>query len=505
MKKQNILIIVIIVLAIAAFTEVIFIVTRSTDTVVLNDSETDWAEPDKEVTETTTTAPREPELDEEYPQTTWIIEYNFPEYSTYSGNVIKISCTDDFYEYDSFNNYSRLPNDIKIEFSDVDDEDYADYLMELLEKNETAEADEKIDLFLLKPEYAAEFLNSDYVIPLSELGITNAELSDQFDFAKDLASDDNGVQKGFMYKLYPEVFIYNRDVAKEVLGTDEPAKVAEYVKDLETFDKTAETMKKSGYYMLGSYEDTYKTFLGNGRTDYVYENGELIVPDTWKEWAESVKPYATNGYIVPAFRKTEIYNDMKDEGKVFGYIGNSDYAEFWLRFFSDEDDDWAICPAPTAAYSEGVILCAANGTDNVDYAADIMRYMINDKENLKYIAREDKVLTNSVSSMNELYDENGAVDFLGGNETLKTYIDTANNIKGAKSEFSNNSYIFDYYAYYVGGYLTGDKTYDESLVSYFEHASYVFEDIAKPTMEGFDEPLNIKVETDTFAFNPLLY
>jgi hypothetical protein len=485
MKKQSILIIVIAVLAIAAFAEVIFIVSRNADIVASNGNNTETTETDKVVTEITTTAPREPEDDFSYtaPPGYETHIYLNPDYNTDqptdfsdSGKVIKIYSNDDLYEIETFQYYPGLPNDTEIQQERINQDDYNDYLIELLKNNETAEADEKIDLFLLEPEYAAEFLNSDYVIPLSELGITEAELSDQFEYAKDIASDDNGIQKGFMYKLYPEVFVYRRSIATAVLGTDDPAKIAEYVKDLETFEKTAETMKNSGYYMLGSYEDIYKTFLGNGRMENVYEDGKLIVPTSWKEWADKTKSYIEKGYIVPNFRFTEGWNEAMNNETVFGHIGNSEYLESLLTYYPD---DWALCPAPVPTYSSGVIVCVAKGTDNPEIAAEIVRSLVLDEDALKSIALDDKVLTNNYNAMGDFLDEEGAAEFLIGIDTMAVYSSTAHNIKNAKSNYSINSNIFDFYAYYVSSYLTGNATYDEALQGYFENVPENYPEVPK--------------------------
>jgi hypothetical protein len=492
MKKQSVLITIIIVLAITAFAEVFFIVSRNSETVVTSGDETTGLFNDGIICELPTAPEREtPNYATHEPENDFIYTEPQTEYDNYaekyfsdSGKVIKIYSNDNLYEIDTFKYYPDLPYDTEIQHERINQDDYTDYLRELLENNERAEADEKIDLFLLEPEYAAEFLNSDFVLPLSELGITDKELSDQFDYAKDLATDDNGVQKGFMYKLYPEVFIYRKSIAKEVLGTDDPSKIAEYVKDLETFEKTAETMKNSGYYMLGSYQDIYKTFIGNGRIQNVYENGNLVIPEAFIEWAEKTKSYTGNGCIVPDFRITELWSIALENGKVFGHIGNSDYVETWFNQSYDIDYGvWTICPAPVPTYSSGVILCVAKGTDNPEIAAEIMRNIVTDKDELRYIALRESVLTNSVSEMTELYDENGASDFLGGNETLKTYIETAKNIKGAKSNYSINSLIFNFYTYYLNGYLTGEKTYEQALEGFAEKATEYYPEQPKTIAE----------------------
>jgi hypothetical protein len=600
MKKYTLQIIIIIVLSVMALSEVIYIAARNGDSIVSDGSDVDYVEEkvrehkesraERDATNPVN-IPREPEDDITVTEPDSEYDVSVSENFGESGEVVNLyvmSSTAETYNYNVYVSNNPLPNGVSFEYVYLDDDNYVTYLKEHLQNNETADADEKVDLFLLKPEFAADVLGSEYVMSLSELGITETELSDQFDFAKYLMSDVNGVQKGFMYKLYPEVFIYRKSIAKSVLGTDDPEKIAEYIKDTETFEETAEKMKKSGYFMLGSYEEEIQSFLGNDKVPSIYENGEVVVPPSWKQWAEHAKSYIDKGYTIPDTSRSEAWSDGIRNGTAFGYIGNSYYAEIILRLKIDDDTDWSICPLPNATFSSGYILCAAKGTDNPEIAADIMRDFINDKENLKLISLEDNALTNSVSAMNELADENGAAGFMGGNETLRIYIETAEKITNAHTTSSHYNDIFESYVRRIKSYLAGEKTYVEALERFVEnaannypevqktiaeieadkerekhaitayyiaeegatreeietardimldrleikgfydsecgidyssgkititfyypkdlaHAANTVDDIAKPTMEGSDDTLNITIEKDDFSFNPFVY
>ena len=100
-------------------------------------------------------------------------------------------------------------------------------------------------------------------MPIADLGITDADLANQYQYTKDIVTDSNGVLKGVSWQGCPGVLFYNRDAAKEVLGTDDPDEVQKYVSDWDTFNDTAETMKAAGYKMTSSVNDTYRVYSNN--------------------------------------------------------------------------------------------------------------------------------------------------------------------------------------------------------------------------------------------------
>ena len=106
-----------------------------------------------------------------------------------------------------------------------DDNAYQNNLDQTLLNQESAATDDKIDLFLVEADYALKYVDSDYTMPIKDLGITDDDLSKQYQYTKDIVTDSDGVLKGVSWQGCPGVLFYNRDAAKEVLGTDDPAKV----------------------------------------------------------------------------------------------------------------------------------------------------------------------------------------------------------------------------------------------------------------------------------------
>jgi hypothetical protein len=368
----------------------------------------------------------------------------------------------------------ELPEGVTVDYTIINSYNYVDRLTDDLFGNSFMADDYKVDLFVLEPSMAEEILNSDYIIPLSELGFTEEELSDQFPFTVSLTSDKNGVQKGLIYEIYPEVFIYRKTIAKSVLGTDDPAEVAELIKDRESFEAIAEKMKNSGYTMLGSYDEDYLVGTQPYTETVSYENGELVIPKAWEDWAKLEKTYIDKGYVLKTDRYSEEWSDGIVKMNTFGFIGTAWYIDDIIMFHSEYARDFAICPAPAATYSDSswggtsLIICAAKGTDNEEIAADIMRNLALDKVTLKIIASRGEILTNTVSGMSELASEKTEAAIFDDINPFGVYSEVAKNITNAVPRNEEHSYFFEQYKYSMEDYFLGEKTYEECYEQFSE-------------------------------------
>ena len=195
------------------------------------------------------------------------------------GSVLNIYCwneefktriTDHYADYEEVDATTGKIGDITVNWNITpnDDNAYQNNLDATLLKQADAATDDKIDMFLVEADYSLKYVDSEYTMSVADLGITDADLEKQYQYTKDVVTDSNGVLKGISWQGCPGVLFYNREAAKEVLGTDDPAEVQEYVKDWDAFKSTAATMKEAGYSIMSSVNDSYR----------VYSN-EL--PDKW--------------------------------------------------------------------------------------------------------------------------------------------------------------------------------------------------------------------------------
>ena len=185
------------------------------------------------------------------------------EAATEEGKVFNIYCwneefksrlTDHYPGYEEVDGTTGKIGDITVKWNITpsDDNAYQNNLDATLLKQADAAADDKIDLFLVEADYALKYVDTDYTMAVSDLGITDSDLSKQYQYTKDVVTDSNGVLKGVSWQGCPGVLFYNRDAAKAVLGSDDPAEVQNYVKDWDTFNDTAKKMKDAGYTITSS-------------------------------------------------------------------------------------------------------------------------------------------------------------------------------------------------------------------------------------------------------------
>ena len=221
------------------------------------------------------------------------------------GSVFNIYCwneefksrvTDHYPGYEEIDATTGQIGDVTVKWNITpnDDNAYQNNLDETLLKQGTAAADDKIDLFLIEADYALKYTDTEYTMNIADLGITEEDTAEQFGYTKDIVTDSRGNLKGLSWQGCPGLLIYRRDIAKDVLGTDDPAEVQTYLSDWETFLSTAQKMKESGYVMTSSVNDAYRVFSNNVTSKWV-EDGAINIDDNIMNWVEPSKAMVDAG------------------------------------------------------------------------------------------------------------------------------------------------------------------------------------------------------------------
>lgn len=346
------------------------------------------------------------------------------------------------------------------------DNAYQNNLDETLLGQADAAADDKIDIFLVEADYAGKYVNTDYSLALSELGITDADLANQYKYTQDVVTDTNGNLKGSSWQGCPGVLIYSRAVAEEVLGTQDPAEVQEYVKDWATFQETAATMKDAGYYMTASVNDTYRVYSNNVTSKWV-EDGVINIDANIMNWVADSKAMVDAG-------QTNTYDLWSDDwskgfypdGKVFCYFGPAWFVDFSMAADAEGSianaGQWGACSGPQGFFWGGTWMCPATGTDNPTLVKDLILTMTANDDVLKEIVVDDNDFTNSKPVMDAMAaDTSYSSKVLGGQNPLGMYcagvekIDLSNLSdydQGCNEEFQKAMK-----GYFEGTYATEDE------------------------------------------------
>ena len=342
-----------------------------------------------------------------------------------------------------FEKYYEVPEGITVNWviTPSDNGAYQQKLDEALLNQENAADDDKVDMFLAEADYILKYAGSPFTQDIQALGVT--DFSNTYPYTVQAASDAEGVVKGVSFQCCPSALIYRRSIAKDVLGTDDPAEVQELLNSWEKFNAVAADAAAKGYLMTSSFAETYRVFSNNTTSPWVNENNELQFDDAIVAWMDQTEMFIENGYtLTSGIWDDETTAQMFADGKTMCFFGPAWYFNFCMGNAQDPDKgcfgDWAICEGPQAHFWGGTWLLAPAGTDNPTMLADVMDTFINDEEVCSKLIENEAQFTNN-QAVNAKYAEDPSFGnaFLGGQNDVALFVELAKNIK-----FENNT-IYD--------------------------------------------------------------
>lgn len=378
------------------------------------------------------------------------------------GSILNIYCwneefksrlTDHYSGYEEVDGTTGTIGDVTVKWNITpsDDNAYQNNLDENLLKQADAAADDKIDLFLLEADYALKYVDTDYTMNVADLRITEEDLAEQFQYTKDIVTDSNGNLKGVSWQGCPGLLIYRRDIAKDVLGTDDPEEVQKSLADWDTFLETAGKMQEKGYAMTSSVNDTYRVFSNNVTSKWV-EDGKINIDDNLMKWVETSKAMVDAGET----GTSELWSDDWSKGfytdsNVFCYFGPAWFYDFSMAGDTEGSvgnaGGWAVTEGPQGFYWGGTWIAGAAGTDNPTLVKDIMLNMTANSEIMTEIAKADGDFVNNKSAMEALSTDDSFGDaILGGQNPIGKFLAGIDSIdlsnlsaydQGCNEEFQN--------------------------------------------------------------------
>jgi predicted small lipoprotein YifL len=332
---------------------------------------------------------------------------------------------------------------VKWTMNENEGNNYQDKLDVALNNQESAAADDKVDIFLIEADYALKYVNSDFSLDVKGLGLTDDDMSQMYQYTKDICTDESGALKGVSWQATPGLFAYRRSIAKDVLGTDDPEKVQEALSDWDKFDAVAKQAADKGYKMLSGYDDAYRTFSNNVAGPWVQDD-KIVVDASIDKWIDQTKTYTDAGYT----NKSSLWDttwaaDQGPKGKVFGFFYSTWGINFTLLGNSLETavadggkeeagngayGDYAVCQGPASYFWGGTWICGANGTDNKSLVCDVMKQLTCNADIMKKITEETQDYTNNMAAMEEIANSDFQSAFLGGQNHIKLFAEAAKKI-----------------------------------------------------------------------------
>ncbi len=384
-----------------------------------------------------------------------------------------------------FEKYYTVPEGVTVNWIIVPNQGsaYQDALDAALLAQADAADDEKVDMFLAEADYILKYTNSEATQDIQALGVT--DFSNAYTYTVQAASDAAGVVKGVSFQCCPSALIYRRSIAKDVLGTDDPAEVQAKLDSWEKFEAVAADAKAKGYYMTSSEAEDYRVFSNNTSMPWVDENNTLQISPEIQAWMAQAKDFSDKGYTINA----DIWSDectaqQFADGKTMCFFGPAWYFNFCMGNAQDPEKgcmgDWAICEGPAAHYWGGTWLLAAAGSDNPTMLADVMNTFINDEDVCsKLVENEAQFCNNQAVNAKYAEDPNFGSEFLGGQNPNSVFVDLAKNIK-FENQTMYDQHCTEKLQENWRQYCQGEVTEDEALANFYKAINERFPDVVTP-------------------------
>jgi hypothetical protein len=328
-----------------------------------------------------------------------------------------------------------------------------------LKAQDSASADDKIDMFLIEADYATKYTATDYTLDVkNDIGLTDQDLSEMYQYTKDIVTYD-GKLKAVSWQATPGLYAYRRDLAKKIWGFDDPDKVQDKLSTWDKFNSVAATAKEKNIKMLSGFDDAYRVYSNNMASPWV-TNKVVHLDDQIKSWIKATKSYTDSGYNDktslwdsqwqqnqgPTGASKEVTSDGETStvtghsvlgffystwGINFTLAGNADPKN--LGYTGDPSTslygEYAVCKGPASWYWGGSWLCAAKGTDNKNLVNKIMYTMTCNAPVSNSITRITQDYTNNKSAMEAIgSDTSFGSAFLGGQNHIALFTSAAGNI-----------------------------------------------------------------------------
>lgn len=363
----------------------------------------------------------------------------------------------------------------RIEYVNVGDSNiYQDKIDQLLQ---TPDAEDYPDMIAFEAGYIMKYTNSDFTIPVTDCGITEADLAEMYPYTITIPTDQrDGSLKGVSWQACPGAFMYRTDLAESILGVKSPEEMQAKINSWDAFLDTAREIKeKSGdaTRILSSNGDVSNVFNSNKSEPWVTSDGVFHMDDAMVEYMEVSKTLEQEDLTQKTTTWTEEWNAGPSTDAVFGYFGCTWFLHWTIKANCGGSAVgegtyglWNMCQGPAPYYWGGTWLGATAGCSDKELAGQIMKSLCCDTEIMTKMSEETLDYVNNKTAMKTLSDAGkGAYDFLGGQDFIAVFSPLADEVDVSwMSAYDLN--VNNLLGTQIAEYQSGSKDLDTAIADF---------------------------------------
>lgn len=295
-------------------------------------------------------------------------------------------------------------------------------------------------------------------------------------YTVDIGKNPSGELVGLGYQATGGAYIYRRSIAKEVWGTDDPAKIKNIIgPGWDKFFEAAAALKAKGYGIVSGDGDVWHAVENGSKKGWI-DKGQLYIDPQREAFLDISKKLMDNGYHNDTQDWTDAwFADMKDAGpqKVLGYFGPAWLINYVMAGNAGPTfGDWAICEPPVGFFWGGTWVIANKDSKVKEAVGDIIEWITLDssEKGLQYYwangtFNPDNPTKDAVASGTVMAKSNGKLDFLSGQNMFDIFVPAGAFATGTnKTQYDET--INSYWRDQVRAYTAGNKTRAEAIAAF---------------------------------------
>lgn len=327
------------------------------------------------------------------------------------------------------------------------------------------------DIMFVEADWALRFINDDSVTaPLSDIGISEDSFSDIYDYVLEIgkATEGSKALKGISWQAAAGGYCYREDLAKSLLGVENPDQMQEKVADWDKFMETAKTVKeKSGddkTALAATLGGVWQVYSGSRGSAWVDESGKLAADDYCTKYMDFAKSLWDNGYVTNVSQWADEWKPLGQTNKVMGYfVSTWGFGDTILEGAAGGPDGetfgkWKCIVGPQEFYWGGTWMAPTTRCNNPDLAKQFIEFFTSNKDTAKKYAISKGEYMSNKAVMEDIITnkEYAGAPVLGGQNQFEVLNKVADGIDMAGKITPYDATIKADFSSAVTGYCNGD-------------------------------------------------
>ncbi len=338
-----------------------------------------------------------------------------------------------------------------------------------------ADAANDADIMFVEADWALKYINDDNATkPLSDIGFTDADYADLYDYTLEIGKSTSGVQKGLSWQAAAGGFCYREDLAEKYLGVTTPEDFQPLVADWDKFIDTAAKVKEASAgstALTSTMAGVWQVFSAARSTPWVVDN-KLQIDDECKKYIDLAKNMYDNGYVVKDLAQwnTDWYAAGQTDSTMGYFVSTWGFGQAILTQAAGGEGGatygkWKVVEAPQNFYWGGTWATVATRCDNPELAKEFISFFTSNADTARaYAESKGEYVSNSVA-MQGILDEGtyAGEGVLGGQNQFVVLNECAKgiNMSGAITEYDSTikqAFNDAVTQYCQGNYASVDET-----------------------------------------------